>query len=280
MVEVVRLGGIDFMGAVPDSGIIRRSFSRLQGWDSGAPLRGSLSDRPASDGAFGITRAFRSARVITLDGSLLADSPGDLIGMKRELAALQGDGSPFVFSMEDESGILSSVVTISGTLAIDNAGEDTADVRVVMLAADPVRYGPTVSVSTGLPVGGGEGFVYPAYDPSGFAHYGALGSLGRVVLSNAGTAEVWPMFEVADESVVSIDSASGEVLVDGQSDGGASLLRSEWFPVPAGSSITVQFGLIDGGFEVKCIETGQAVQVARSVGASPVLTVFSASGWW
>lgn len=279
MIEKVSLSGLEFLGAVPDSGVIRRSFSRLQGWDSGAPVRGTSSDRPASNGAFGISRAWKSARVVTLDGSLLGDSALDVIGLKRELAALQADGVPFVLSVEDEAGVLSSVVTINGAPAVEDAAENTADFRLVLIAADPVRYGLTVSTSTGLP-GGGTGFVYPAYDPAGFAFYGALGSLGRVTVSNAGTADVWPVFEVADTHVVVVDTASGEVLVDGQSDGGASLLRAEWFPIPANSTVTVQFSLIDGGFEVKCIETGQAIQVARTVGSDPVLTVYSASGWW
>lgn len=270
-----RFGGIEF-STVSGSATI----DTLEGWYAGPPVRSRTEDRPASDGAFGVSRVYKSARVLTQTGLLVASDLVSALSNWDQFAALEATGAPSPFEVEDDLGVRSVLATLNGPPTVIPLVDGTARYVLTLVARDPLKYGPTVSVSTGLPVGGGEGFVYPAYDPSGFAHYGALGSLGRVVLSNAGTADVWPVFEVADEHVVVIDSASGEVIVDGQSDGGASLLRAEWFPVPAGQSITVQFGLVDGGFEVKCIETGHAVQVARSVGSNPVLTVFSASGWW
>lgn len=273
----ILLGGMLLVpGYVPGSA---RVFEDLKGWNSGSPIRGALTDRPTSDGAFGITRAYRSSRVMTLTGHLLADSEIELVGLMRELAAIQPGGAPFVLSVDDAAGTLTSEVTVNGTPLVEQLDETSAEFEIPLLAPDPVKYGPTVATAISLPSSGG-GFVYPAYEPLGYANYGPLGNLGRAVISNAGTADVWPVFEFADEHVVSVDAASGGVLVDGQSDGGSSLLRSEWFPIPAGSSVTVQFSSGGGVLEVKCIETGQAIQVARSVGPVPVLTVFSASGWW
>lgn len=273
----ILLGGMLLVpGYVPGSA---RVFEDLKGWNSGSPIRGALTDRPTSDGAFGITRAYRSSRVMTLTGHLLADSEIELVGLMRELAAIQPGGAPFVLSVDDAAGTLTSEVTVNGTPLVEQLDETSAEFEIPLLAPDAVKYGPTVATAINLPSSGG-GFVYPAYEPLGYANYGPLGNLGRAVISNVGTADVWPVFEFADEHVVSVDAASGGVLVDGQSDGGSSLLRAEWFPIPAGGSVTVQFSNSGGVLEAKCIETGQAIQVARSVGPVPVLTVFSASGWW
>ena len=271
-----RFGDVDFS----TDGSSGFTIESLDGWYSGPPQRSRVDDRPAADGAFGVSRVYKSARVITQAGLVLSDSADEaMVGDWSRFAAISADGMPSPFTVTDATGEKTCVASLQGTPVLLPLVDGTARYVMTLVAYDPVKYGPTVATQIELPSSGG-GFVYPAYEPLGYANYGPLGNLGRAVISNAGTAEVWPVFEFVDEHVVSVDAASGGVLVDGQSDGGSSLLRAEWFPIPAGGSVTVQFGLVDGALEVKCIETGQAIVVARSVGAAPVLTVFSASGWW
>lgn len=97
--------------------------------------------------------------------------------------------------------------------------------------------------------------------------FGAPGSTGRVTAVNTGTADTFSVFTVAGGrfeggftlvhvesgrqvrvdreipmgSTVVIDSRKGTVLLNGTSPIPGSLTRSEWWPVPAGGTATVQF---------------------------------------
>ena len=170
----------------------------------------------------------------------------------------------------------------------DFFGYDQYEVHfsVDLLAWDPIRYGPEVHYTTGLAAGGG-GLEYNLGDPAGALYYGAVGTLGRVTVENEGTADTWPQFlvtgvlttgffiqNVDDGSVlrydrvvpagstVMIDSRTGQVLVDGQSDASTYLTRDEFTPIPAGGSAVFQFN-----------------QISTSSG-SPTMTVTGRSGWW
>ncbi len=124
---------------------------------------------------------------------------------------------------------------------------------------DPLRYGDLLSDSTGLPSTSG-GLVFPVAFP---ADFGTPGDLGLLELGNTGTANAPILFavtgplpggfelsggggriaypvEVPAGQVVTIDTGTGAVLVEGTSDRRASLT--------AAGSLTVQFtglGLYD-----------------------------------
>jgi hypothetical protein len=125
---------------------------------------------------------------------------------------------------------------------------------------DPLRYAAPVTVSTGLPSSGGG----LAYDLAYPLDYGALGGTGQLALSNPGTAPapirfdvtgplpggfelaatgqrlVYP-YAVPDGQTLTIDTATGSVVVEGTADRRANLTQADWMQVPRRSTLTVQF---------------------------------------
>ncbi|WP_454728838.1 hypothetical protein [Cellulosimicrobium protaetiae] len=137
-------------------------------------------------------------------------------------------------------------------------------------APDPLGYGDELSTSSGFPLlnGGLEFDLFTdGADDTGFLEFGdGGGSSGRVVLTNIGTADTWPRFrtdgpvvdgfelleigtgrrlrfegDVAAGSSISIDAATGVVLLDDVADRSGLLTVREWFPVPAGGTAEVMF---------------------------------------
>ena len=164
----------------------------------------------------------------------------------------------------------------------------TADAQ--LFAADPVAYGPGQSATTGFAEEGG-GLQFPLFTDGttdvGYLDFGAPGTSGRVDLSNAGTAEFWPVFRIAGPtpaagfeivdvptgrriryagqvpsgSVLEIDTATGSVILDGTADRSGLVTVREWTAVPAGGSTTVGF-------------------VPLGPDGSATCTVIWADAWW
>jgi len=174
-------------------------YTKLRGWYSGAPVRADATDRPNADGSFGSVKNYRSARPLQFEGALFSDTAEEAVGeLWAAFSSLQSDGVPFTLSVTDALGTLSCTVTLNGSPDIDELNEQSASVSAPLLAYDPVKYGPTVEYTTGLPAAGG-GLEYPLGEPSGALYYGSNGDLGRVSVSNVGTADVWPSFTVSGE---------------------------------------------------------------------------------
>lgn len=269
------------------------SADSLQGWFSGPPVKTEPDDRANGDGVFGVTEFFRSARPITFSGLYTGtgDEAADFL-VARQISGIFASGVPGTISVDDPAGTLTSeVMPISDAALVTPLLGGMCEYTISLLAFDPVRYGPTTTVSTGLPMSGG-GLEYPLYSggSGGTLYYGSNGNLGRVTLTNNGTADVWPTFTVTGQlddgfyiqclsgpdsgdvlrydrvvpagTTVSIDSRTGEVLVDGVSDASTYLTRDEFFSVPAMSSIDVQFN-----------------SISTSSG-SPTMTPTVRDGWW
>lgn len=266
MTDLVTIDGLVFDGEGGSDWV----YQKLSGWYSSPPMRNDDDDRPNADGTFGSTRNHRGARALTFVGSFQADTFAEAESTLWDaFAAIQSDGVPFPLSVTTENGTRTCTVSLSGSAEVNEAADRrTAVVTAQFVASDPVKYGVARTVTTGLPMSGG-GLEYELGEPAGALYYGALGDLGRVVLTNAGTAEVWPSFVVSGEltdgfflqcletgdvlryervvpagTSVSLDARTGEVLVDGISDGSTYLVRDDWFSVPAGGSRTVQFNSI------------------------------------
>jgi len=286
MTNLVHIGPLTF-NADPlagDSLIVEN----LQGWYSSPAMRVDVEDRPNADGAFGSVRNYRAARALRFSGHLLGES---VVAAQEELydafAAIQADGVPFQFSVETDAGTRTTTATLQGEAEVtphpDFIG---ASVVARFVCYDPIKYGPAQTAQTGLPDVGG-GLEYELGEPSEALYYGALGDLGRVTLTNSGTAETWPVFEVSGVldggfylqnldtgdvlrydgvvpagSTVSIDTRTGEVLVDDTSDASTYLTRDEFFSVPPGGTRTVQFNAIS------------------TSSGTPTMTATYRSGWW
>lgn len=282
----VTIDGLTFeaVPSYPASGWVCR---RLQGWYSGAPIRDDAQDRPASDGAFGISKAYRSARPLRFEGTLFGPTAAQAQAeLWRAFSAVQADGAPFPLSVTDALGTLTATVSVSGTIEIEPETDRVARVVARFIAYDPVKYGPDRILATGLPTAGG-GLAYNLFNPAGTLDYGANGNLGRVQLTNAGTAEVWPRLRVDGGlasgffvqrldtgqvvrydrvvplgSWVEVDFATGAVIVDGVSDGSTYLTRGEFFSVPPGAAFDVQFNGLG------------------AVTGTPQMTMTIADGYW
>lgn len=247
-------------------------ITAIDGWFSGATIKTSPHDRANSDGVFGVVKFFRGARVITQSGLFTgAATEEESALMWRRLAAIMADGAPREITVTDPAGPLSATVILydSGS-TLEPLIDGMAEYVITFLAFDPVRYGPWRTTSTGLAQPGG-GLTYPLFSPAGVLDYGANGDLGRVTVTNAGSADVWPSFTVTGTltagffiqcletgdvirydrvvpagTVITIDSRTGAVQVDGVSDGSTYVTRDEFFPIPGGQSRTIQFNAIGG----------------------------------
>lgn len=249
------------------------TISALDGWYSGPPVRSDVEDRPNADGAFDVSRVYKGARVITQTGMILADDEADaMANYWLAFAALQADGAPSAFTVTDETGTKTAEVTLAAPPEVGRIISGAASYTLQLVARDPIKYGPASDYSTGLPTSGG-GLEYNLHSggSGGSLYYGANGDLGRVALTNAGTASVWPSALVTGAlttgfyfqrletgevvrydrvvpagSTVSIDFRTGEVLVDGISDGSTYLTRDDFFSIAPGEVATVQFNAIGG----------------------------------
>lgn len=285
MTDQVIIGPLTF-DANGAAGLI---YVKLQGWVSGAPVRAVVKDRPLGEGAFDVDRDFHGPRVLTFEGGVVGSgSQNAETNFFDRVAALQGNGAPILLQVVKDWGTRWAYVSIQDVAEVDpvGIGDMVAAVNIQMVARDPIKYGTSTTPSTGLPVGGG-GLEYNLGSPSGALYYGANGGLGRVTLTNAGTADTYPFFTITGQldggfylqcletgqrlrydhvvpagSTVTIDSRTGQVLIDSISEASRYLTVWEFFPVPHGSSITVQFN-----------------KITTSSG-SPTLMVSTKDGYW
>lgn len=275
------IGGITF-----SEGDRLATIGTFDGWYSGAPKRVPVLNRPAADGAFGVRKDYRAARVITQTGLIdSASVESSIVGPWAQFAALQSDGSPSLFQVSDALGTLSCLVSVEINELTPLLG-GLAAYELVMVARDPVKYGPARTLTTGLPTSGG-GLEYPLHSPAGALYYGANGTLGRVTVSNAGTAAVWPKINVTgglnsgfyvqrldtgqivrydrvvpDGTSVQIDFRTGGVTVDNVSDASTYLTMQDFFSVGPGESFDVQINALGGS-------TG-----------TPQMSLTISDGWW
>jgi len=261
------------------------TIASLSGWFGPPPEKTRVNERPNANGAFGQEVFYRSARPIMFTGLMLTSEQG--IEQWEKLSAILSEGAPRLLTVTDQKGPKSALVKVlGGTSDLIPLADGTASYVLSLLAFDPVKYGPVRSQTTGLPVEGG-GLEYPLHDPAGALFYGANGELGRVEVSNGGTAKTFPVVTVTggmaagffvqrldtgqvvryDRVVplgtdVRIDMRTGAVVVDGTSDGSTYLSRSEFFGIEPGANFAVQFNALG------------------STTGTPTMTIETQDGFW
>lgn len=275
------------------------------GWPKGTPptglterpaVRDQDEDNPSGDGDYLGTDTL-SARIITM--RLDVDGRRHPGGLPGALAALEVACAPkrdvdFWARLPTWATPRRCSVRVRRYDTPTDLGlrRGTTHADVQLKAADPVLYGPEdADLTTGFPVQVG-GLQFPLYTDGagtdlGYLDYGAAPETGRLLLTNAGTADIAPVFEVVGPVLAEgfaivrtdtgqqivfsgplaagahlvIDAADGSALIDGTADRGGQLTYRQFWTIGAGELIEIAF-LPLGSWSA-----------AR-------LTVHAPSGWW
>lgn len=167
-------------------------------------------------------------------------------------------------------------------------GVGLARAAVQIRCADPLWYSEDLPLVGPFPSVVG-GLRYPLYtDGTAFTGHLVTGQVQHAALTvpGAGTAEVWPWFEITGPTppggfalvtstgqrvqweaevpagaVLRLDAADGSVLLDGVADRGAALTWRDWWPVRPGEQVELVF-------------------VPLGPRTDATLAVHSPAGWW
>lgn len=273
MTTTVRFGDVTVGSpAVVDADGAQWVLSRIQGWHGGVPVRGERQERPGAHGTFA-ERAWRDGRLTIVEGAVLCPSRAVAASAVRVLAAVLADGQFGELEVVDaDEGALSARVRLGAEPTVDWVrGSTTVRYQFPLYAPDPLRYGGLISASTPFPelVGG---LAYPLYTDGagtvlGWLDYGPPSTTGTVSLTNEGTADAHPQFEVTgpapgfevvrvgtgdrlvfDDPIPAgsrfvVDTASGVAVMDGVSD--RTLTWQD--PMTVGPGETAEFAFVPRG---------------------------------
>lgn len=240
-------------------------YLRDTNWYDTADMKLDVEEREDGDGAFDQDPIFDQAFYLDIEGGLITSDPTAVFELRKKLVALKRLGK-FPVSATDPTGTFTRQVRIRGKIGYPIEREDGVVIfSIPLIAKDPLKYGPEEVVSTGLPTGGG-GIAFPITFPLDF---GAPGTTGRVVTTNSGDADTYSVIDVTGGlaggfsavcvelgqeirferaipvgSTVSVDMATGQAFIDGQSPVSGFFTRADWWSVPAEGFRTIQFNAI------------------------------------
>lgn len=244
----------------------------LPNWWDGVESRNESETRPDGDGEFDQDPIYSAARFPIVIGRVAFDSEGDLFAARRPIARLGAHRGPFTIEVESLDGVQRATVVRNGKVSWDmSLAPFRVEFEIPLKAADPRKYGPLRTDSTGLPVAGG-GVESPVASP--FVQIGG-GSAGRVTLQNSGTTDTIPLLRVSGggmtdgveilrietgqlirlewpilaSDVVEFDAGTGQVWLNGQSPIAGSLTKAQWWTLGPGETTTLQFaslGVVTG----------------------------------
>lgn len=226
------IGGVFFDEAPRD---LDRSFviepQGLKGWLAGVSMRRDEVARPASHGAFD-ARGFQSARVVSISGTILAQSPSELESMIVQLTGLLADGETGRLTVQDDHARVTwADVRLAAQTEIDRYTTGLeADYLVQFWAPDPRRYGELRSFPAGQVYHRGNTVAIPVIEVTGpvSAPY-SVSSQGRTVTVTQA---------LASGQVHQIDMATGWVRRNGVLQLGA-VSAADVFTIPPGTGVAV-----------------------------------------
>ena len=150
-------------------------------------------------------------------------------------------------------------------------GGGAADGLLPTGSYEPVADDPTVYSTAGLTPVEGVGYLPREGSAPGWLDWGSIGSLGQAHVRNDGTADTYPVLEIAGGlelgflltwvptgaqirfdrhvppgSVITLNPRTGRALIDGQSDVTGFLTVSDWWPVERHSQGSIQFAALGG----------------------------------
>jgi hypothetical protein len=241
----------------------------LTGWWDSLEPKHEVDARPTGyDGSWMPADLNVRSRVLEVRGAHQSSTSAEAEAEARDFLADLVVRELFITVTDYAGEVRSATGVMRGQVKVRHLDDVTCEFSMVIECPDPFKYGPEVSVSTGLPSAAG-GFSWPLKWPIG---WGARGDSGRLVLPNVGRQGSWPRFTVtggldagfsltcvdtgdeirfefpmAETDYVSLDSATGQVWINDPGNNASGFLtRSEWFVVPAKGTRTVQFNRLGG----------------------------------
>lgn len=253
------------LGWSPDSA---QYLTKLDGWTGSAPVRRTKSDIMNGHGTHA-ERGRKDERLVSVSGHYVAESRAAAAARVDEINAYLGDGTDGIFQVDDPDVGLRWVrcYLASETDVKWSGGVDVA-FTVHLLINDPRKYGSAItSPATGIPVPG-SGLRFPLFGApkNGVLNLGAGGVSGKTSATNTGTADTGPIFTVTGDyvpeftitdtaterrlkygqlvvtgQVLTLDSNTGRVKLDGYADRGVELTVAQWSRLGPGQTGTWLF---------------------------------------
>lgn len=238
----------------------------LTGWDEPPDARTSFTPRANAGGSFDAP-VYDGDRVVSWSGLVETLDVATREKVKLQLATLGRalrQGADFVGN--DADGVPKTVHARRSTgWNVAPFGPCGIQYQAQIVCPDPSKYGPPMSVATGLPTASPAGLAFPLFGGTGKLEFGDPGLSGQVTLTNTGTDDAWPTFvvtgpvlggvvltdvssgrrivyagDVADTGVLLVvDSAVGRASLNSSDRTGLLTVR-QWTPVPPGQSRTWQ----------------------------------------
>lgn len=265
---IVRAGGLVFKShSANNVSHFRLDPTAVQGWTDGVDVRRDASVRPTSWGDFSESGRL-SSRLITISGTAIAQSPGELQVMRDAFIGSFADGEYSEMSLETSVDVRYATVTLGNRPVWVQQLDTVAIWKLDLYAPDPRVYSVARRTSVTDALASINGRSYPVTYPM---DYGLPpGAITSPSVTNIGNVESYPQFVVTGTysggfsisngkdrrvtfsgdttmaSPVTIDMRKGTIVQNGV-DKSTLLLERNWFSVAPGETILPQFSSVNPG---------------------------------
>lgn len=244
------LGSVDVAG-------VRFTVEKFDGWGSPASTA-VLTQRARGHGATS-SEGFLTARVMTIEGLVMAPTPADLSLAADSLIAAVSL-LPFQMLVSEQGRVRNVTAQRQDDVQVVYLSDTTAHYSIQIAAKDPRKFGDLISESTRLPFSSG-GAVWPVTFPLTFT---GVSGTGTVTINNPGNeqAPVWLRIDgpvpaggwtvthvgkkrtlsfstalaLAAGEFVTVDMDRREVLMQGQSARSGWITSRGWFSLDPGDN--------------------------------------------
>ena len=239
----VRVDGLVFEEAPRDFGCAYVIEPQgLRGWFEGVGYRAEQTDRPGAHGAFDVP-TYAGSRVVTLSGSIIADSVERLDHMRARLTGLLSEGTRGRIEVDGAGGTTWADVRLTGQTSVSTETTDLeARFQVQFWAADPRRYGVTRTAGEGSSAVVSHMGNFPAAPV--LTVFG--NSPGGYTLSGPGGRQFVVTRQLVGFAPHEVDMASGWLSVGGVVQTGA-VGRADTWSVPPGQRVSMS---VSGGLSL------------------------------
>lgn len=238
------------------------TYDKLEGWYDLPDVDPGFAKRPNAPGAFAPGQTFPGEAVISIEGQYFGSNAADALTMRERLLEIYGEGKPLTMSVADDLRTTTRrvyVVAVAFPWTIHREFSFTLD----MSAADPRRYGATITVGTEL-AKAGTGLVWPVKWP---VDWGTIATDGRVSVANPGNTGTLSTYTISGGTMpdgfalvnvntgerltylgpvnagttIVLDTLAQTAYINGTAPAGRFLVSPGWWGIPARSTRSIQF---------------------------------------